>query len=143
MNTIKTAIFAVTLLCPGLGMAGDFEGNKAMICASQLVNECLPGTACRMVTAQDVNLPNFFHVDVSNKVITGKHDGGIDASTPIERTEQLDGKLILQGADDGSSNVPDGAGWTMVINANSGSMLLTATGDGFVVVVSGACMVGS
>ena len=76
-------------------------------------------------------------------IIKGKHDGGTDASTPIERIEQLDGKLILQGADDGSSNTPDGAGWTMVINVNSGSMLLTATGDGFVVVVSGACMIDS
>jgi hypothetical protein len=141
MNRIYTAVISAALLYTGLAMAGDFEGDREMLCASQLVNECLPGSACNMVTAQDVNLPNFFHVDVTNRVITGKHDGGVEASTPIERIEQLDGKLILQGADDGNSSTPDGAGWTMVINANTGSMLLTAAGDGFAVVVSGACMV--
>ena len=94
-----------------------------------------------MVIELDVILTNFFHVEVTDMVITGKHDGGIEASTQVERIEQLDGMIILQGADDGNSNTPDGAGWTMVINANTGSMLLTAAGDGFAVVVSGACMV--
>ena len=143
MKIIHTTLIAMTLLYSGLTVAGDFEGDRDMLCATQLVNECLPGTPCRMVTSQDVNLPNFFHVDVTDRIIKGKHDGGTDASTPIERIEQLDGKLILQGADDGTSNTPDGAGWTMVINVNSGSMLLTAAGDGFVVVVSGACMIDS
>jgi len=140
MNRIYGAVISAALLYTGLAMASDFEGDRDMLCASQLVNECLTGTACKIVTAQDVNLPNFFRVDVTDRIITGKHDRGVEASTPIERIEQLDGKLILQGADDGNSNTPDGAGWTMVINANTGSMLLTAAGDGFVVVVSGACM---
>ena len=137
---IQTVLLAAGLLHTGLIMATDFDGSKTLLCANQLVNECLPAQRCRMVAPQSVNLPNFFHVDTNNKVITGKHDGGIDASTPVDRLEHLDGKLILQGADSGMEGVQDGNGWTMVIEESTGKMSMTASGDGFVIVAFGACM---
>ena len=42
-------------------------------------------------------------------------------------------------ADDGIKDVRDGAGWTMSINEATGKMVMTAAGDGFAVVVFGAC----
>jgi hypothetical protein len=137
---IHTVLLAACLLLADLTVAGDFDGSKTLLCANQLVNECLPGQPCRMVAPQNVNLPNFFYVDTGNKVITGKHDGGLDASTPVERLEHLDGKLILQGADSGIEGVKDGNGWTMVIEESTGKMSMTASGDGFVIVAFGACM---
>ena len=136
----QSVLLAVGLLTAGQIMATDFDGSKTLTCANQLLNECLPAQRCRMVAPQSVNLPNFFHVDIGNNIITGKHDGGIDASTPIERLEHLDGKLILQGADNGIEGVPDGNGWTMVIEEDTGKMSMTASGDGFVIVAFGACM---
>lgn len=137
---IHTVLLAVCLLQANLTVAGDFDGSKTLFCANQTVNECLPSQRCRMVAPQSVNLPNFFNVDAGNKVLTGKHDGGIDASTPVERSEHLDGKLILQGGDDGIEGVADGTGWTMVIDENTGKMSMTASGNGYVVVAFGACM---
>ena len=137
---IQTVLLAAGLLYTGLIMATDFDGSKTLVCANQTVSECLPSQRCRMVAPENVNLPNFFHVDTGNKVLTGKHDGGIDASTPVERLEHLDGKLILQGADNGIEGVPDGNGWTMVIEESTGKMSMTASGDGFVIVAFGACM---
>lgn len=137
---IHTLLFTLCLLPAGLTLATDFDGSKTLLCANQQVNECLPAQRCRMVAPQSVNLPNFFNVDTGNKVLTGKHDGGIDATTPIERLEHLDGKLILQGADDGIESQNDGSGWTLVINEASGKMSMTASGDGFVLVVFGACI---
>ena len=136
----QSVLLAVGLLHAGLIMATDFDGSKTLVCANQLVNECLPTQLCRMVTPQSVNLPDFFNVDVGNRILTGKHDGGIDSSTPVERMEHLDGKLILQGADNGIEGVPDGNGWTMVIEEDTGKMSMTASGDGFVIVAFGACM---
>ena len=136
----QSVLLAVGLLTAGQIMATDFDGSKTLTCANQQVNECLPAQRCRMVAPQSVNLPNFFHVDTGNKMITGKHDGGIDASTPIERLEHMDGKLILQGADNGIEGVPDGNGWTLVIEEDTGKMSITASGDGFVIVAFGACM---
>jgi len=136
----QSVLLAVGLLTAGQIMATDFDGSKTLTCANQLVNECLPAQRCRMIAPQNVNLPVFFNVDTGNKVLTGKHDGGIEASTPIERLEHLDGKLILQGADNGIEGVPDGIGWTMVIEESTGKMSMTASGDGFVLVAFGACM---
>ena len=134
-------VFAGAMLLHTTTMAGDFDGSKSLVCANQQVNECVYGERCRVVAPMRVNLPNFFNVDVAKKTITGKHDGGQDASTPVERVEHLDGKLILQGADDGLPDVRDGMVWSMAIDETSGRMSLTAAGDGFALVAFGACMV--
>jgi len=137
---IHTVLLAACLLPVGLTVASEFDGSKTLVCANQGVNECLPSQRCTMVAPQSVNLPDFFKVDVGNKVLTGKHDGGIVANTQVERFEHLDGKLILQGGDEGIEGVDDGTGWTMVIDENTGKMSMTAAGNGFVVVAFGACM---
>jgi hypothetical protein len=134
-------IIAGTMLLNATAMAGDFDGSKLLVCANQQVNECVYGEPCRMVAPSGINLPNFFNVDVANKTITGKHDGGLDANTQVERVEHLDGKLTLQGADDGLPDVRDGMAWSMTIDEANGGMSLTASGDGFAVVSFGACMV--
>ena len=61
--------------------------------------------------------------------------------TTIERLEHIDGKLIIEGAQDGLENVRDGLGWTMAINEESGEMVLTAAGDRVGFVVFGACTI--
>ena len=134
-------VFAGTMLLNTTTMAGDFDGSKPLVCANQQVNECVSGERCKMVAPMSINLPNFFNVDVKKKVITGKHDHGLDASTPVERIEHLDGKLMLQGADDGLPDVRDGMVWSMAIDEANGRMSLTASGDGFAIVAFGACMV--
>ena len=57
----------------------------------------------------------------------------------VERVEHLDGKLVLQGADDGVEDVRDGLAWSMSISEDTGKMVLSAAGDGFAMVVFGAC----
>ena len=137
---IHNVLLAVCLLQADLTVAGDFDGSKSLVCANQMINECLPGQRCRTVTPQSVNLPNFFNVDAGSKMLTGRHNGGIEASTPVERYEHLDGKLILQGGDDGIEGAADGTGWTMVIDEKIGNMSMTAAGNGYVIVAFGACI---
>ncbi len=112
-----------------------FDGSSKVICATQSVNECVMGKNCESVLPSSVNIPDFVTVDAGNKVIEG-----IGRKTPIERIENLDGKLILQGADDGVEKERDGMGWTMIIDNETGKMSLTAAGDGFAIVLFGACI---
>ena len=51
----------------------------------------------------------------------------------------MDGKLILQGAEDGYAEMRDGLGWTMAISEESGLVVLTTSGDEVGFVVFGAC----
>ena len=135
MNTARhTATLAGLMMVSSTAMA-VLDGSQTLLCATQSVNECVVGEHCEFVTPESINLPDFFVVDAANGVI--QYSG---RQTAIERQESLDGKLILQGADDGSEEERDGLGWTMVIDDTSGKMSLTAAGDGFVVVVFGACM---
>ncbi len=54
--------------------------------------------------------------------------------------ELVDGKLILQGAEDGYQSVRDGLGWTITIAEDTGRVVMTASGDKVAFVVFGACL---
>ena len=59
----------------------------------------------------------------------------------IERVEtDVDGKLIVQGAEDGQKDERDGAGWSISIMDPEGTMTMAVAGDGFGVVGLGACV---
>ena len=122
-----------------LMVSASLDGSSEFICASVDVMECLPTKGCNKVAADDVDIPRFIKVDVKNKqVVTGAK--GDKRKTAIERVEKIDGKLMLQGAEDGrEGGTPDGIGWSMSVVENSGNMVLTASGDGVAFVIFGAC----
>jgi hypothetical protein len=140
MNRVTPVVLLagfMTLSTPG--SAAPFDGSKNMLCATQYVSQCDTGADCVNVTPESVNLPDFIHIDVAGKLISPTPESGREATTPIERSEILDGKLMLQGADDGVEDVRDGLGWTIAINEETGKMVISASGDGFATVVFGAC----
>ena len=51
-----------------------------------------------------------------------------DLETDIERVETVDGKLMVQGAEDGREDTEDGLAWSMAINQTSGKLVFTASG---------------
>ncbi len=137
--THSVILAAVVLALSPVAMAEPFDGEKVMLCASQYAAECVAGKDCMTVTPASVNLPDFFLINTGKKLISATPESGSTSTTAIERVEHLDGKLMLQGADDGIKGVRDGAGWTMSINESTGKMVMTTAGDGFAVVVFGAC----
>jgi len=138
-----TRLLLVTGLIAGstIVMATPFDGSKPLVCATQYVSQCDAGTDCINVTPESVSLPDLFIVDAGNKVIMATPESGSDRKTAIERSEILDGKLMLQGADDGIEDFRDGLGWTMAIDEETGKLVFSASGDGFAMVVFGACTV--
>jgi hypothetical protein len=86
----------------------------------------------------DVNLPLYLWVDVAKKSIQDKK-AGAGRKTPIESVKRVDGKLILQGAEEGRPDVRDGFGWTVAIMEDSGQMVLSASGDMVAISAFGAC----
>ena len=130
----------IMLFCwPQPGQAGEFDGSTPMVCATLRAIECVPGGNCSEVSLESAGLPRFAVIDVQNKVIHPTKETGLNRKSPIEREETVDGKLILQGAEDGIQGVRDGLGWTFAIAENSGKLVLTASGDDVAFVVFGAC----
>lgn len=127
------------MLATGALTARQFDGSSPMLCALNDVMECAPGRECRRILPEEVGAPDFFRVDVAAKSVQGV---GRDArASAIRSVAPIDGKLILQGAEDGLEGMRDGLGWSAAIAQDSGRLVLSASGDGFAFVVFGACAV--
>jgi hypothetical protein len=47
---------------------------------------------------------------------------------------EIDGKIIIQGIEDGQPDERDGAGWSISIMDPEGTLVMAVAGDGFAVV---------
>jgi hypothetical protein len=101
--------------------------------------ECQPGGKCQQVTAEEVGIPNFLRIDFKEKKISATFTDGSKKSSTIENSEKIDGKVIIQGAEDGIEGVRDGLGWSLAIDEETGKTVLTASGDEVGFVIFGAC----
>ena len=141
MNQVK--IIGLTVVIIGMFslpvLAGDFDGSKPLICAVMDLVECQPGGKCQQVTAEDVGIPHFLKINFKEKKISATHADGSKRSTTIENFEKIDGKVIIQGAEDGIEGVRDGVGWSLAIAEETGKTVLTASGDEVGFVIFGAC----
>jgi len=136
---ILSTILVILTAVSAVG-AGDFDGSKPLLVAVNRVMECTPIDACREVTPASINLPQFLRIDFAKKtILRARASEGVPATT-IERQESIDGKLFLQGAEDGYDKMDDGLGWTMAISEESGQVVLTDSGDQVAFVVFGAAL---
>ncbi|MGB5745924.1 MAG: hypothetical protein WBM69_03010 [Desulfobacterales bacterium] len=108
--------------------------------AKSYVRKCEPDGTCREVTPASVKLPQFLKIDFNKKTIRPAAADDETPATAIERQEVVDGKLILQGAEDGYEKMRDGLGWTMAITKETGQVVLTASGDQVAFVIFGAAL---
>lgn len=142
MNTVIKMVVAMMLMLGAHSHVHAYFGEgKPLLCALQSVSECFADGDCESVTPELVNLPDFFLVDHAQKVLRAAPGTGSTQTTPIERGEQLDGRLILQGGDDGVEDYRDGVAWTLSIDNVTGKLVMSAAGDGFALVGFGSCLV--
>ena len=120
-------------------IAGNFDGSKELLCAVMDIMECIPGGKCQEVTAEEVGIPNFLRIDINEKKLSATFGNGSKKNSAIKNIEKIDGKVILQGAEDGIEGIRDGLGWSLAIDEENGKMVLTASGDAVAFVMFGAC----
>ena len=142
LNTDIVKLTGIALLCiafmPLTVMASDFDGSKPLHCTLDETIECLPGGECEKVKPAEVNLPDTIIIDYEKKTIATK-EGDIKRTSPIENRKHIDGKLIIQGAEDGSKDQKDGIGWTIAVNDSTGKMVVTGSGNDVGFVLFGSC----
>jgi hypothetical protein len=139
----KMRVLLAALLCiaavPLLAGAADFDGSKPLVCTVIEVNECLAGEGCQELAPEEINLPRYLWINVGKKTIQSKKTGDDVRKSRIEAARQLDGKLIVQGAEEGREDIRDGFGWTIAIMGDTGQMVLSASGDLAAVAGFGTC----
>ena len=118
------------------GHAAALDISEPFLCAVAQANECLDGSSCEKVLPEMVGAPTFIWVDVKkNRIRTNQNSDGAKIANKIE----LDGLHILQGIEDGDPNVPDGAGWTISIEDNTGRFAAAVAIEQATLSLFGAC----
>ena len=142
MNKIKLlGLIGLSIFMSSFAVwAGDFDGSRPLLFSVISTMECTPDNGCRAVTVDSVDLPRFLKIDFNKKTIEPASESDTRPDSVIERLERVDGKLILQGAEDGYESVRDGLGWTIAISEGTGRVVMTASGDQVAFVVFGACL---
>ena len=135
---ILTFIVFTFLLFPLRAGAAGFDGSAPLLCSLTRAFECYEDNGCIPASVTDLNLPRFVKIDVTQKKVTSVKEGG--RTTGIQNVREVDGKLILQGAEEAVENVRDGIGWTVAIMEDSGNLVLTGSGDDVGFTVFGACI---
>jgi hypothetical protein len=132
--TKLVTVAAAAALCVASGSALAIDDDKDILCATTQVQDCPEVGDCKQVRAEDVDAPTFMRINLKKKEI------GIGTrSVKIERTEEVENRVIFQGAEDGREDRPDGVGWTMSIDKESGRFSIAAVGSQEVVILFGAC----
>lgn len=130
MRWIKAMIGLITVIwmVPQSSIAAGFDGSVPLLCSVTQISECTSGGDCFPVTAETANIPPFLKIDFTANTISATEESGRQEVTTINNIEHLDGKIILQGAE-------NGRGWTIVISEKTGKLSATVSDDqvGFVV----------
>ena len=131
---------SLSFLAMGASAADYFDGKKPLLCSVYQLFECDPPNACQAVSPAEIDGVSHLDIDFKKKVITR---AGMESpqQSQIKSVETgVDGKLIMQGVEDGQEGVRDGAGWSISIMNPEGTMVMAVAGDGFAVVGLGACV---
>lgn len=118
------------------GTALALDTDKTILCATTQVQECVDGVGCKSVLPEDVNAPDFLRVNVKKKEIVVRPS---QPPVAIEHFEEVEDRLIMQGAEDGNKDQPDGVGWTLSINHTDARFVAAIAADQAALVLFGAC----
>ncbi len=113
--------------------AGDITGAEKLICAPIVAVECELSGDCSKGTAESINVPQFFRIDIGQKLVTGEEAGGNMRKSAISSVIKNDGALILQGAQ-------LGRGWSANIKLKTGKMVVTVSAEDIAIILFGSCI---
>jgi hypothetical protein len=109
--------------------AADFDGSKALLCATIDAHACDPGLICSRSLPADIGAPRFLSLDFAKKAIIGPA-----RTTPMHIASKDANQVIMDGTE-------MGYGWTLVLDSEDGSMTLTIVNRDDALVLFGNCTV--
>ena len=133
---IKRAVLLFACATPVTALA-IFDGSHPLLCAPGPYHQCT-ADGCERMLADAVGGPRFIRIDVEGATIESV-EGGAGRTSVIDHAEHVDGRLVLQGVEDGIDGVRDGLGYSISIDEASGEMVFSAAADGASFTAFGAC----
>ena len=128
------AALSAVVVAGSPAFAGRIDGQSPMICAVTEVVECDAIGNCVRDLPQNMNIPDFIHVDFDARRMSATRPDGEEVETEILNMTVDDANIVLQG-------VQGGKGWSLLANQSDGHMTLTASDLDAAFVMFGACIV--
>ena len=119
---------ALALMVAPASSWAAFDGSTPMLCALSTIMECDASGECERHNLAEHPDVLFLRVNVKERKITA----GASRQTEIKTTSRMDGKLILQGGE-------NGRGWTATITEATGRLSAGIAADDFTFSLFGAC----
>jgi hypothetical protein len=139
MKTLPRLVLRVAAGLAALGLVASvpaatfaaLDGSKPMLCAISMILECDASGECHKHPAlQSPDFPTFIRISLTDKRITDASGGG--KSAEIKSSSRLDGRLIIQGGE-------NGRGWSATIAEATGRMSAGVVADEYTFALFGAC----
>jgi hypothetical protein len=136
-NRMHCLIIVAGLISATVASA-EFDGSKALLCSFGQVTECDAGEACRAVSHESVDAPDFVQVDFRRNQLVSITAGESSGAGEIS-VSNLGNFLIVQGTQGGTRN--DSLGFSLSIDQATGQMVAAGAGENAGFVIFGACTV--
>ena len=130
--TIRTRLGLAALLAVWPLYADELTGADAILCSAVAATQCSADGECSSGPPWNWKIPQFLEIDLKKNVIRTTQASGENRSTPIKNTERSDGKIFLQG-------VEQGRAFSFVISEQTGMASAAIAADGITVTVFAAC----
>jgi hypothetical protein len=113
-------------------VAATIDTSQRLICSSIRTAECGISGDCFVGLASDINVPQFFFIDLANKTVVATRPDGSELNTNFTMAANENEPIVLQGAE-------NGRGWSATIDRETGGLVVTASGSEVAFAVFGAC----
>ncbi len=138
MKSAKLKVLAVVAGSLGATVAvADFDGSEPLMCSFGQVIECDAGSACRVVSHESVDAPDFVKLDFRKKQLMSVI-AGEDSPTDDFTVTDLGTHLIVQASQ--GSGQGDSLGYSLSIDQANGRMVAAGAGENAGFVIFGACV---
>ena len=124
-------ISAFTLVASA-AFADNIENTDRLLCSTSRIIVCFEDGECIDAHPWELNIPQFVVIDAKKMTLSTTKASGENRSTPIRTLQRDNGKLILQG-------IEQGRAFGFVIDEVSGLLTASVARDGLAVSVFGAC----
>jgi hypothetical protein len=108
-------------------LATDFDGSKALLCATVDAHACDAGVSCLRALPVELGVPKFLRIDFAKKTIAGPQ-----RATPIRWIETGQSQILLEGTELGFA-------WSIAIDKMDGTLTGTLVDREDALVLFGDC----
>jgi hypothetical protein len=119
-------------LIPTILSADDLTGSQRFLCAGSQATACSTDGNCQKGLPGSWNMPQFVEVDLTQKRLSTTKASGEDRSTSIANLVREDGKIVLQGCENGRA-------FSFVIDEKTGDATVSVAMEDLSLTAFAAC----